>query len=356
MAAVERVAPRGDRALRPRRPDSARGGRRAGHLTNRLSAAVVPCPALPAAPRRLDHRRRLRVRPPCLRQEPTMNKHSLDNMTTAALRELDPAPTMVLTDEELERADATFARIVATPSPDQVPQKSLRARRRRSLVVVGLVAAGAAVPAMLVSGGSAFASWTPQPESLTAAAMTEAATTCRAALEVPDQGERVVIAEQRGGWTYVLIAGHKSEGFCLMPDDLVGRQDPADHKKGFFGGYTADPVEAPTLARDRIVETESMTGSVPTPGPWFFSDHDGWFSSVQGYVGSGVTGVTVHPPVGPDVEASVANGRFAAWWPSEEPSSRNPEVMGAWTYTVTLADGSTRRVTGCFLHIGQEPS
>jgi hypothetical protein len=34
-----------------------------------------------------------------------------------------------------------------------------------------------------------------------------------------------------------------------------------------------------------------------------------------------------------------------AWWPSAEPSSENPEVMGAWTYTVTLADGSTRRLT-----------
>ena len=63
-------------------------------------------------------------------------------------------------------------------------------------------------------------------------------------------------------------------------------------------------------------------------------------------MGSDVTGVTVHTPVGPDVEASVAHGRFAAWWPSDQPSSENPEVMGAWTYTVTLADGSTRRVTG----------
>ena len=40
-----------------------------------------------------------------------MNKHTPDTMTTAALRDLDPAPTRVLTDAELERADATFARI-----------------------------------------------------------------------------------------------------------------------------------------------------------------------------------------------------------------------------------------------------
>jgi hypothetical protein len=278
-----------------------------------------------------------------------MNKHTVDTMTTAALRDLDPASTTVLTDAELERADATFARILATtPSPDQVPEESHWPRRRRNFVLVGLVGvAGAVVPALLLGGGSAFASWTPKAEPLAAAAVSEAAATCRAALEVTDQGERVVIAERRGGWTYVLLAGPQAEGACLMPDGLVGKEDPADHRgEGFFGTYDTDPVEAPTLARDRIVETESTAGSVPTPGLWPFSNDEGWFSSVQGYVGSDVTGVTVHTPAGPDVEASVANGRFAAWWPSDRPSSENPEVMGAWTYTVTLADGSTRRVTG----------
>jgi hypothetical protein len=277
-----------------------------------------------------------------------MNKHTVDTITTAALRDLDPAPTTALTDAELERADATFARILATPHHDQAPEESDRPRRRRRLVLAGLVgAAGAAVPALLLGGGSAFASWTPKPEPLTAAAATEAATTCRAALQVPDQGERVVIAERRGGWTYVLITGPEAEGACLMPDDLVGHQDPADHREeGFFGTYDTDPVEAPTPARDRIVETESMAGSVPTPGHWPFRNDEGWFSWVEGYVGSDVTGVTVHTPVGTDVEASVANGRFAAWWPSDQPSSENLEVMGAWTYTVSLADGSTRRVTG----------
>ena len=42
-----------------------------------------------------------------------MNEHTFDTMTTAALRDLDPAPTTVLTDEERGRANATFARILA---------------------------------------------------------------------------------------------------------------------------------------------------------------------------------------------------------------------------------------------------
>ncbi|CAN5410059.1 hypothetical protein BH10ACT10_BH10ACT10_14450 [soil metagenome] len=279
-----------------------------------------------------------------------MNKHTVDIMTTAALRDLDPAPSSALTDAELKRVNATFARILATPHPGQVPEESARPRRRRSrlLVLVGLLGAGvAAVPALLLGGGSAFASWTPKPEPLTTAAATEAATTCRAALEVPDRGERVVSAERRGDWTYVLLAGPRAEGACLMRGDLVGEHDLANHpKEGFFGSYDTDPVEAPTPARDRIVETESMEGGVPSSGLWLFRSGEEWFSWVRGYVGSDVTGVTVHPPAGPDVEASVAQGRFAAWWPSDHPSSENPDEVGAWTYTVTLADGSTRQVTG----------
>ena len=100
------------------------------------------------------------------------------------------------------------------------------------------------------------------------------------------------------------------------------------------------------MPRDRIVEIESMAGSVATPGFWPFTHDEGMFSSVQGYVGADVTGVTVHTPVGTDVQASVAQGRFAAWWPSDLPSSENLAPMGAWTYTLTLADGSTRRATG----------
>lgn len=283
-----------------------------------------------------------------------MNKKTFDVMTTTALRELDPASTTLLTDAESDRAEATLERILAAPSQEHVPGQSDRTRRgrRRRLVPVGLAgaAAGAAVPALLLAGGSAFASWTPTPEDLTATAETEAAATCRSALGLHELGDQVVNAERRGGWTYILIAGPKSEAACLMQNDLVGQQIPRDRAReaGFFGTYDPDAVEAPTVASDRMVETEAMQGSVPAPGPWPwpFRGDDGFFTWVGGYVGSDVTGVTVHPPTGPDVVASVENGRFAAWWPSDQPSSESTEVMGPWTYTVTLADGSTRRATG----------
>ncbi|MFD2081889.1 hypothetical protein [Actinopolymorpha cephalotaxi] len=264
-------------------------------------------------------------------------------MITAALRDLDPAPETVLTEAERERSDATLARILATPGDAVVPVEPDRPRRRRSrlLVPVGLAgAAGAAGAALLLGGGSAYASWTPTPEPLAGTSAASAAVTCRDALAMPIEADRALIAERRGEWTYVLIAGPKGEGTCLMPNDLVGQQR-SGHEGNFFG-QGPDAGEAPTLPRGGIDETTSMQGA--THEGWF--DKEGWFTWVQGYVGSEVTGVTVHTPSGLDVEASVHGGRFAAWWPGGEVSADNPELHGAWTYTVTLADGSTRRTTG----------
>jgi hypothetical protein len=266
-----------------------------------------------------------------------MRRHRADTVT-AALRDLDPAPSTDLTRAESDRADAAFARIVATPCDEPVPELQGRPHRRRSrLLVALLVAAGLAgavgvvTPVLLLGGGGAFGSWTPTPVPLTDVVAARAATTCRAALGVPDRGERVAVAERRGGWTYVLLAGPSTEAIiCLMPDDLVG-QDPTDRRE-FFGTGT-DAAAPPTLEPDRIDENVSMQGTTD----------EGWFLLVAGYVGSDVTGVTVHTSSGLDIEASVSGNRFAAWWPSSPQSSDHPAET--WWYTVHLADGSTRRTT-----------
>ncbi len=210
----------------------------------------------------------------------------------------------------------------------------------------GLVAAGVAVPVLLLGGGSAFASWTPKPESLSAGEAAVAAATCRAGLDVPDQGS--------GSWPQSDVATGptcssqaETEAACLMPDDLVGDYTAADRKNGFFGTYDAERVEAPDPHTGPNRRDRGAWWAVsPFPGRLPFLTDEGWFNWVRGYVGSDVVGVIVHPPTGPDVEASVDNGRFAGWWPSARPSSENPEVMGPWSYTVILADGTTRRSAG----------
>jgi hypothetical protein len=261
-----------------------------------------------------------------------MTRHPADTVILAALNHLDPAPRTDLTEAERARADAAFARIVATPGDEPAPVEPGRRQRSRSrlLVTLGLAgAAGLAIPGLLLGGGTAYGSWTPTPAPLTGTVADVAATTCRAALAVPDRGERVAVAERRGEWTYVLLDGQGTEAACLMPHDLVGQG--ATSREDFFGSYDTDIVAPPTVAPDRIAETSSMQGST----------EEGWVVWVEGYVGNDVAGVTVHPASGPDLEASVTGHRFAAWWPTSRPSSDHPAE--AWSYTLHLADGSTRQ-------------
>lgn len=263
-----------------------------------------------------------------------MNRHATDIMVSAALRQLDPAPPTELSEAELERAGAAFDRIVALPSDAPVPVEPDGPQRRRNrwMVTAGLAGAvGVAVPVLLLGGGSAYGSWTPTPEPLTDADAEAAGASCRAALAVPDHGERVVLAERRGEWTYVLLAGPEAEATCLMPNDLGERGDPRD-RDGYSGTYDPDAPAPLTPEPGGIEETASAITAT--------DDEDvAW---VQGYVGSDVTGVTVHASSVPDFEASIVDGRFAAWWPAVPQSSDNPEGE-TWSYTVHLADGSTRR-------------
>lgn len=256
-----------------------------------------------------------------------------ETLMTAAVRQLDPAPAADLTDAERERADAMFARIVATPAAAEVPVEPVRPRRRRRLLVgLGLAGAtGVAVPAVLLGGGGAYGSWTPTPETLTGTAAAEAGATCRSALGFPDDGDEVAVAERRGEWTYVLLSGPAGEATCLMPDEVVERGVRSDGDD-FFGSASTDRPVPPVVAPDGLEETGSMGGSTD----------EGWFTWTAGVVGSDVTGVTVHTSSGLDIEASVVGDRFAAWWPGVPPSSENPD--DSWSFTVHLADGTSRDV------------
>ncbi|KRA31370.1 MULTISPECIES: hypothetical protein [unclassified Nocardioides] len=262
-----------------------------------------------------------------------MRRHTAESVIMTALGQLDPAPKTQLTEEERGRADAAFARIVATAGDQSVPVEPTRPHRRRNrlLVTAGLAAAaGVAVPVLLLGGGTAYGSWTPTPTPLTGAAADAAATACRAALAAPGRGERVALAERRGEWTYVLLAGPRGEAACVMPDELVAHPTEREKRKGFLGSYTPDPSTPPSLDPSGFEETASMGGST----------EEGWVNWTAGYVGSEVSGVTVHTSDGLDIEASVAGNRFAVWWPSVPQSSEHPEET--WSYTVHLADGSTR--------------
>lgn len=265
-----------------------------------------------------------------------------NDATLIALRQLDRGGQADLTDAERERAEAGFARIVSTPHDGPVTVEPERKHRRWGRVLVTLFLAGAAAVAtpMMLTGGTAFGTWSPIPTALTGETSATAADTCRkihqqsaqgAPIEAPRMGDggRLIIAERRGGWTFVMIEGPgKDQGICLMPNDDIGKESPSGSAGGYFGPDAADP---PTVAPDRIAENISAEGSTD----------EGWFNWVEGYVGSNVIGVTVHTSSGLDIQASVAGNRFAAWWPGKVQSAENPKGE-TWTYTVHLANGVSR--------------
>lgn len=259
-----------------------------------------------------------------------MTRHTTDDIDDA-LRSLDAAGEFSLSEGERLRAEDTFARIVASVEDVSPAAAPARSRRRRLIPLGAIVGAGAVTTALMLSGGSAFASWTAQPEPLPLAKAAAAADTCRAKLDVPENSNETLLAERRGGWTYVFISSPAGEATCLMQNTVVGK-DP-DGQEIFAD--LAEPTPPAAVDPRGIVETGSTAASTDTG---LF--RKGYLTWTYGYAGAEVKAVTVRTPLGDDVEATVENGRFAAWWPSERPSSKNPDVMGAWQYTVTLDDGS----------------
>ena len=161
-------------------------------------------------------------------------QHLRDGMTIAALRGLDPAPTTVLTDAERQRADAAFARILATPSHDPVPEKTSRPRRRLTRLLV---------PASRPSPPPCRRPRSAARRRLRFCGVVDATPrathrpgcgrgrllTCRAIFAVPDQGERVVIAEKRGEWLDVPSSPFldSGSGSAEAPRPLQDQGDPA---------------------------------------------------------------------------------------------------------------------------------
>lgn len=264
------------------------------------------------------------------------------------LRELDPAPPTG--EGRPARADADLHRILATPRDGgdrsdhlsvsdrpAVGARPLVGRPRRTRWRAGLVAVAGAT--LMVTTGvvgvdilrptTASATWTPVGEAVPADA--PGVQQCEQWWQVESSELRPVLQERRGATTLVLgVDDQGRELLCTAT--LRDGQEP-------IGGMTS--VEEPPIAR--LAPHEVSTTFVDTT----FEEampQNGWqaegSTAVAGDVGEDVTRVVLETGAGP-VEASLAEGRFAAWWPIEDDSDPHPEVRAQ----ITTADGETRTVT-----------
>lgn len=268
------------------------------------------------------------------------------------LRHLDAADR-VLSPQQRSRATATLERIVASgpDAPGAGSAAPVKPRRRASrLLLAGAAMTVAATVALVLptvlNGSQAFASWSPVPVPLTGADRAAVVDACLVLQSdgggglqfAADAHASVLVAEARGGWSYVVftVAGSSRplQASCLLPDDVV--TDPQPGKGGFFGSLepTAD-LAAPSPAPDVVRQDSYGVGAVDREA----------FVYVEGRAGADVHRIEVTTPGGRHVQASLAHGHWAAWWPAGDDSMDNPELTEAPAYVVTLRDGTTTRLS-----------
>ena len=263
---------------------------------------------------------------------------------STVLKTLDPASRPVETSSPRARAD--LQRILeADPSAGQPrqpqssgfgprtrPSKATRNVRRVVLAggVLAVTAGAVALPAV-TGGDSAFASWTRVPQGMSASERADAAASCReqqqggAGAGYVDQLDRAqpAIAERRGVWTTVILAGgHGFSAMCVTDDssrlfakDMIGSVG------------TASPNVTPG-PRDLIAM--SLGSGAMSAGD---------ISLAAGPAGRDIIGVVYRSRTHGNVDATVSGGYFALWFPGDE--LKNASSSSPVEVEVTYRDGST---------------
>lgn len=180
-----------------------------------------------------------------------------------------------------------------------------------------------------MSGGdAAFATWTPDPDAIPELERPDAADECRRVHQDGEFADQLrsaepVIAERRGAWTTVVLAG--PDGFSTM---CVTDESSPFWGRGMIGhitpsivGYTAPgPRELTAHALgDGIVDNHAL-------------------SLAAGTAGSDIVAISYLSATYGEVTASVAGGHFALWLPGTE--LKRASIAGAH-FQVTYRDGST---------------
>ncbi|GAA3383811.1 hypothetical protein GCM10020369_11160 [Cryptosporangium minutisporangium] len=193
---------------------------------------------------------------------------------------------------------------------------------------------GAATFLQVGNDEQAYASWTPEPRTLSEDEIDAVAPECRRQLRggsLDLERARLALAERRGEFVVLLYRTDNPDvsGKCLASNP-VGSDD-VDMIGAGITGSSGPTQKAPPRA---LVEG----------GFSQFGDA----SVTDGSVGPDVTGVTVRAGKF-TVEASVQNGWYAAWWPGPAFDTEKPPASGRWDpktivhYDLTLSDGTVLR-------------
>lgn len=213
-------------------------------------------------------------------------------------------------------------------------------RRRLAFATASLAGVAAAIPLLATSDGGdvmdplpGYAAWSPFPASVDAAAAEEFGRGCRAFMlerptpvpDLPVDGWDRMLVDQRGDTAIVLLA-HSSEADALscayrdVDQPSSNRQPVAGvvvHYDPMAGGDGLLPVETGyTISADHTVIGYSY-----------------------GQVGSEVARATITLVNGTELEASMSDGWYLAWWPAYADGQGNIDLR-AGTITAYDAGGA----------------
>jgi hypothetical protein len=232
-----------------------------------------------------------------------------------------------LSDEWIAVRTQHLVEEVTTPSP----------RRKRRYVLTGVGGGTIAVTAALVGllgpwATPAFAGWSAQPTTPSSGQLSTAETAC-SALSVslanapgstaPATLPPLSLSDVRGPYS-LLVYGTTNPALCVLGNGIselhedgatIGQSSAAQKTDG-------NTVVQQTSGSEQFVTSPAATTS-PAPGAAVVNvdntavSNGQTFSVVEGSVGSQVSGATLLLSDGSSVVATVENGCFAAWWPSQ---------------------------------------
>ncbi len=203
---------------------------------------------------------------------------------------------------ESDLREALRARAAQAPAAAAVRLTRLdyrpRTRRVRPPVAIGALASAAAAAGTLAAiislgagASSAFAGWSAKPTKAAPGQLAAASSACQRSQSTV-AGDPLAIADTRGPFTFSVYANSESTISCIQGPSFVALSQ----------SQSSSPVNVPA---DQV-QLASMHRS---------DRGNRAFGFAYGRTGSGVSAVTLVLDDGTQVQATVANGWFIAWWP-----------------------------------------
>jgi hypothetical protein len=196
-----------------------------------------------------------------------------------------------------------------------------RVRSLRPPVAIGALAsaagtAGAVAVVISLSAGAsnAFAGWTAKPTAPARGQLAAASADCQT--QSPVAGLPLKLTDTRGPFTFSIYADDSASATCI--------NGPS------FSAVGASQASAPIDVPAGHILLSSSHHTYRSGAAYSFAD---------GRAGDGVTGVTLALDDGSEVQATVDNGWYVAWWPSAQAVKSADITTAVGTTTQTFAPG-----------------